>query len=94
MEGHLGVYTPGTVFYQLTKTEEIQSYKQILVQKKFTKEIYAGNEARELLGLPVGQTCKVKIGNLGNYDVFIQSTSVNRKLVRGTRVIYFAGAIQ
>lgn len=93
VESHLGYYTPGTAFYQLTKTEEVQSYKQILVQKKFTKEIYAGREARDLLGLPVGKTCKVKVGNLGDYDVFIQSTSVNRKLVRGTRVINFSGAI-
>ena len=27
-------------------------------------------------------------GNLGNYDLFVLSTSTNRKLVLGTKVIY------
>ena len=27
------------------------------------------------------------VGNHGNYDIFIQSNSANRKLVRGTKVL-------
>lgn len=86
----LGFYAAGTMYYQLTKDEKVQSYKKILVQKRFSKQVYAGQEARDLLSLPSGDI-KVRVGNLGEYDVFIQSTSVNRKLVRGSKVIYYPG---
>lgn len=87
-----GSYVKGKAFYQLTKPETVQSYKEILVMKKdlpgADKAVYGGNQAiRNVLGLPAGDT-KVFPGNLGDYDLFVQSTSVNRKLVRGTRVVY------
>ena len=88
VEAHGRVYTPGAAFYQLTKPEKVQTYKEILVKDKFKARIYAGREARNLLGLPYHEDIKVIPGNHGNFDIFVQSNSVNRKLVRGTKVLY------
>lgn len=91
VEKEMGFYRPGSAFYQLTKDEKVQPYKVVLIRDKATKKIYAGNEARQLIGLPaassVGGIIKVKPGNHANFDVFVQSSSNNRKLVRGTTLI-------
>lgn len=79
----------GAAFYQLTKTEKkVQKGKQILVMEKNKTAIYGGPEARDLLGLP-DTDVKVVPGNHANFDIFVQSTSTNRMLVRGTRVLYY-----
>jgi hypothetical protein len=82
-----GRYVLGAGYYQLTKKEEIQASKNIMVMEKGKKAVYAGIEARDLLGLP-NYTLKVVPGNHANWDIFIQSMSPNRKLVRGTKFIY------
>jgi hypothetical protein len=84
----------GAAFYQLTKTEdEVQDYKVIMVRDKATNAVYAGTTAiRALLGLPNYGTIRLKPGNHGDYDLFIQSTSVNRKLKAGTQVVYWEKA--
>jgi Mg-chelatase subunit ChlD len=87
-------YQAGSVFYQLTKTEKVQDTKKLLIQEKNTKAIYAGNEARTLLGLPTGVDCRVRPGNHANFDLFVQSTSVNRKLVRGTKLVHWPLSLQ
>lgn len=80
----------GTAFYQLVKTEkEVQDYKQIAIRDKKSGAVYSGAEARSMLGLPYNGTVKIVPGNHGTYDIFIQSTSVNRKLVPGTQVMYW-----
>lgn len=81
-------YVIGSAFYQLTKKEEVQSTKKVLLKPKGSNEIYGGNEARNILGLPTdGTKAKVNPLDLSKWDVFISSTSVNRKLVRGTAVL-------
>lgn len=79
-------YPLGRVFYQLSKTEKIQDHKQVLIQEKGKKALWGGTGARELIGLPSSGEAKVMPGNHANYDIFVQSTSTNRKLVRGTKV--------
>lgn len=80
----------GACFYQLTKPEKnVQAWKKLLIRRRGTSEIYAGDDARTMLGLPIGVDVGVNPGNHGDYDVFVQSASVNRKLVRGTDVIYW-----
>jgi len=88
-----GDYRAGAGFYQLTKTEEVQSYKKFLLVEKGKRAVYAGDEVRNLLHLPDNGTIKLNPGNHANYDIFIQSTSPNRKLVRGTRLIYWENAV-
>ena len=86
-------YVAGTAFYQLTKKEdEVQDYKQIALRDKKAGKVYSGVEARNLLGLPHNGTVKVAPGNHAGYDIFITSTSVNRKLIPGTQVMYWEGA--
>jgi hypothetical protein len=81
----------GAAFYQLTKKEdEVQDYKQIAIRDKKTSKVYSGVEARNILGLPHNGTVKVAPGNHGTYDIFIQSTSVNRKLMPGTQLLYWS----
>jgi len=80
-------YTPGSCFYELTKKETVQANKEILVQEKGKSAIYGGQEARSLIGLPNNTDVKVEPLNLSKYRVFILSTSVNRKLVRGTKLV-------
>ena len=83
----------GSAFYQLTKTEsEVQDYKQIAIRDRTTGSIYSGVAARQMLKLPISGTVKVSPGDHGTYDIYIQSTSVNRKLPAGTKVLIWPSA--
>jgi hypothetical protein len=80
----------GAGFYQLTKTEPtVQDHKKILIRDKTTQAVYFGQAARQMLGLPTWGDVRLAPGNHGNFDIFIQSTSVNRKLTSGTSLIYW-----
>ena len=80
----------GSAFYQLVKSEpKVQDYKQIAIRDKSTGHVYSGVQARNILGLPHVGDVKLAPGNHGKYDIFIQSTSVNRKLPVGTQVLYW-----
>lgn len=79
-------YNIGSAFYQLTKKVKIQDYKNILVQDCLTGKVYEGNNLRQLLGLP-SETVNVDPGSHGNWRIFIQSTSTNRKLFKDECVL-------
>jgi hypothetical protein len=80
----------GAAFYQLVKTEkEVQDHKRIIIRDKKTNAIYEGAAARQMMGLPSYGTIKLSPSNLGNFDLFIQSTSVNRKVDANTQVLYW-----
>jgi hypothetical protein len=80
-------YTPGCAFYQLTKKEKIQPQKKVAIREKATGRVYSGNQARDILGLPAGMHVEVRPSRNPDYDVFVQSTSVNRKLIANTEVL-------
>lgn len=80
-------YKAGMAYYALTKRETIQARKQIVVVEKKTDKAYHGQEARHLIGLPDGKELRVSPDDNPEYDVYVQSTSVNRKLVPGTHVL-------
>lgn len=80
-------YVLGSGYYQLMKKEKIQPQKRIMLRDKRTGAIYAGVEARRLLSLPAYEVTVVP-GNFANFEIFIQSTSPNRKLPRGTQLIF------
>lgn len=86
IEKAIGFYRKGTAFYQLTKTEEIQSQKILAAVRKSTGETYMGDQVRGLIGLP-DITVKVKPTFNPEFDIYVQSTSTNRKLVPGTKVL-------
>lgn len=81
------VYNIGKAFYQLVKTEKIQAGKQIAIREKATGKVFTGAEARFLLGLPGVGEVRVKPDFNPAYDVFVQSTSVNRKLPLGSELL-------
>jgi len=78
----------GRGFYEFTKTETIQGYKEIILQDRTTGDFYAGEKAREMLGLTAGETARIGPKSMEKYRVFVQSTSANRKLVKGTKFLY------
>ncbi|MGW7291037.1 vWA domain-containing protein [Streptomyces xiamenensis] len=82
--GH--TYRTGGAFYQLSKSEKIQARKQIAVLEKKTDRVYTGPEARALLGLPDVEV-RVTPHHNDDFMIFVQSTSVNRKLVPNTRLL-------
>ncbi|MFC5890340.1 VWA domain-containing protein [Kitasatospora sp. CM 4170] len=88
--GH--TYKTGCAFYELSKREKIQGRKQLAVAEKdpatgrMTGRVFSGPAARQLLGLPESEVT-VKPGENPSYTVFVQSTSVNRKLVLGTKLL-------
>jgi len=80
-------YRIGSTYYQLTKSEEIQAGKQVaIMDKKNWGAVYSGPQARQLLGLP-NYGVRVRATDHPDYDIYVQSTSVNRKLVSGTNIL-------
>lgn len=77
-------YHRGEAYYQLVKREKIQPQKKVAIMG--AKGLYVGDQARQLLGLP---DYEVPVGPSDNieYDVYVQSTSNNRKLVPGQKVL-------
>lgn len=88
-------YKVGRAFYELTKTEDVQQYKEIILQDKESGDMYYGDEARKHLKLLPQCTRsgsygheKIKPDKNDPYRVFVQSTSVNRKLIGKTKLLY------
>lgn len=81
----------GAAFYQLIKTEKrVHPYKLVALRVKTSGKVYCGQDARDMLG--IGQatdTVRLVPGEHGKFDVFIQSTSVNRKILSGSEVMYW-----
>lgn len=81
-------YKKGRGFYELTKREEVQERKEIVLRNKLTGDMFSGSAARDLVGLPYGERGNLYPKYGFDYDIFVQSTSVNRKLMPHTRFLY------
>ena len=79
-------YIKGSAYYLLEKPEKIQPYKNICIWHKKNGKVFSGNQARQLLNLPDFEV-KVNPVNHPDYELFVQSTSVNRKLAKGSKVL-------
>lgn len=77
-------YKLGEAYYQLSKTETIQPQKEIAIVSK--AGAFVGPEARQLLGIP-NEHVKVAPANFPDYEIYIQSTSTNRKLMPNTKLL-------
>lgn len=84
----LGNYIIGSGYFQPTKTITIQKHKNILVQNVKDGKVYEGGSLRQLLGLP-SDTVDVEPGDHKDWNIYVQSTSVNRKLFSGTNVVVY-----
>ena len=82
-------FQKGRGFYEFIKRVLIQEYKEIILQDKITGDFYTGGEAREIVGIPEGRVSFApNQADLNKYNIFIQSTSYNRKLLAGTKFLY------
>jgi uncharacterized protein YegL len=82
-------FEPGRAFYQLLKPEDVQENKVIILSKKDDpRTFYGGPNVRSVLGLSPTGTQKVVPGNLGEWDIWVQSTSNNRNFVAGNVIHY------
>lgn len=88
-------FEKGRGFYELSKGETIQQYKEVILQNIHTGEVFNGAEVRKMLHLQpqiakggVKERLNSKTGHIDEYRVFVQSTSVNRKLIHGTKFLY------
>lgn len=82
-------YVAGNVYYELTKSERWSDEKDIAIVHRVTKKVYRGDEAKALVVKPGATRIKPQPVKGGEYDIFPQSTSVNRHLPLGTRVLIF-----
>lgn len=87
------VFKKGRGFYQFMKKETVQENKEVVLVDKTTGDMFTGSKAREMIGVPAGTRGDVRPGEglLRNYETYIQSTSVNRRLVGGTKFLYEIG---
>jgi hypothetical protein len=83
-----GSYTPSRAYYEMTKRVTIQGYKQVAIYVEKDQELFMGDAARDLVGLPRdGSSVRVSPGTHPGYKIFIQSTSMNRKLLAGSNLL-------
>lgn len=79
-------YVTGSAFYELMKPEKVQAAKKVCVRNRKTGRLYSGEAARKLLNLPDHEV-RVKPEDNKDYQIFVQSTSVNRNLVADTKLL-------
>lgn len=82
------IFQKGKGFYQFTETVKVQDHKEIVLVDKLTGDMFSGKAARDALKLPDSGTVSLRPGSFKEFDIFIQSTSVNRKLLSGTSFLY------
>lgn len=86
------IFKVGRGFYEFTKKETIQASKEVIILDRTTGDMFEGNAARDVLGLPYGSPIRMDPRTAGfdttKYTVFVQSTSANRKLIGGTDFLY------
>lgn len=82
-------FEKGKHYYQLMKPEYIDESKELVVHIKDKGEYRLGSRsARMLLGLPETGRIRVKpVETTAPFEVFVQSASVNRKLVEGQKLL-------
>jgi len=84
-----GSYTPSLAYYEMTQRVRIQGYKKIAILVEKDDEVYMGDAAREIVGLPTDGKTDVRVspGSHPGYRIFIQSTSFNRHLLPNSRLL-------
>ncbi len=84
-------FVKGSGYYQFGKKPVmVQSYKKVVLVNRDSGEMFSGDAARKLIRLPKGRDYQLKPSevDLDKYWIFIQSTSVNRKLLAKDNFLY------
>lgn len=82
------IFKTGRGFCEFRRAETVQASKEIILQHRTTGDFFTGTHARVMLGLPLGETVRIRPAHLDDYRVFIQNKSHNRKLRGGTHLLY------
>lgn len=88
-------YRIGNAYYQLNSGRKpkgragvkVQGNKRVIVIERATNKAFSGPEARKLIGLPDHEVTVDPTKMNADYDVYVQSTSLNRKLFVGTKLL-------
>jgi hypothetical protein len=80
-------YRVGSAYYQLTKKETVQGFKDILIREKPHGRIFGGDGIRGMLRIPAGGTIELNPASSPNFEIFVKSTSHNRNLMPNTSVL-------
>lgn len=92
VEENGATFKKGRGFYEFILTETIQENKEVLMVDKATGEIFSDTKwCRDELGLPLGTRGRLNprlTPATKKYNIFIQSTSYNRKLDPNTKFLY------
>jgi hypothetical protein len=82
-------FEPGSHYYELVKPEYLQEDKELVIFVKDANEYRLGSRSvRAMLSLP--ETGKVRVHpgpHNDKYQIFVQSSSMNRKVVEGQTMI-------
>lgn len=82
-------FKKGSGYYQLAKPEVIQDYKKVVARRKSDKSFIHGDAVKEILGIKASsKKFSLQLSAIPDFDVFIQSTSVNRVLLAETDFLY------
>lgn len=76
-------FVQGANYFPLIKREKIGDSKEIVIRHIISGKIYGGPQARALVGLPDTGEVSVSPQPNSEYEIFVQSTSLNRKLIPG-----------
>jgi hypothetical protein len=79
-------FSTGCAFYEVVKSESVSKGKLIVAFEKKNKKWYENEDARKLVGLPVGKDGKA--APKAGFRIFVQSTSPNRKIPAGSGLLY------
>jgi uncharacterized protein YegL len=83
-----GSYIPSRAYYEMTTRVTIQGYKNVAILVEKDDELYMGEAARPLVGLPTdGSSKRVSPGTHPGYKIYIQSTSMNRNLLPNSTLL-------
>lgn len=61
-----GKFTQGNVYYELMKREDLQDYKNLVIEDRNTGALYTGTSVRPVLGLPSYGTVRLGPGDHGD----------------------------
>ena len=83
-------FVKGKIFYKLVKKENVQNYKNVIVKRKSDGICITGDSVKSLLKIKEEKVLRVNLDNedYPDFDIFIQSTSHNRKLDAGSSVLF------
>lgn len=91
VEGNGLKFRIGLNYYQMMKPEKIQADKKVALVRKQRKgvaeaDVFVGYEIRDFLGLPDHEV-RVEPGSTPDYDIFVQSNSNNRHMMKNQRLL-------